>query len=449
MIDLKSLPSNPGVYIYRNRLGEIIYVGKAINLKKRISQYFQRMDALGPKTEALVSHIATVETKIVDSEISALILESKLIKKFKPKYNSLLKDDRSYQYICISRTELPYIFTAYNSTLVKNCDVYGPFPNTSAIKSLLKTIRRIFPFYNKSTHPKTNCLYCHLKLCPGPAPDSQKYRQTIGKIKKILSGHFKLLQKQLKTEMKNFSTTENFEAALSVRYQLESINYIVSGWRSIKNLFEQISLPEDKYSDAIKELITTLNPFFTLKQINRIECYDISQMGTKHFVGSMTVWQNGIIDNREYRKFKISQSVIANLSVSKVKQSRRGSAQTSSEEMSANDSAMIKEILFRRLQHPEWNFPDLIVVDGGKPQVSAGNDILSKVGATLAGAHQEIALIGLAKKFETIVIKLDDDWQQINLPKNSKALLLLEALRNEAHRFANRYRKELMKKTIS
>lgn len=412
MIDLKNLPENPGCYLYKNSEGDVVYVGKAINLKKRVSQYFQRDDALGPKTKILVSQIASIETKLVNSEIEALILESSLIKKYRPKYNSLLKDDRSYLYICISKEKIPRVFTAHQSNLPFKADIFGPFPDASAANSLLKTIRRLFPFRSVETHPKTSCLYCHLGLCPGPNPDPKTYRQNILKIKKILNGRFRSLSRSLETEMKLASKSEEFEKALILRKQIESINYIVSGWHSLKNLFENINLPEDNQSAAIAELETTLRPYFNFKNIHRFEVYDISQLGNKYFVGSMVVWQNGHIDTGQYRKFKIKSKA------------------------TPDDQFMMKEIIFRRLQHSEWGKPDLIVLDGGKPQVSAISNITS------------IPLIGLAKRLETIIIKSKSNWVEINLPPKSQALLLLERLRNEAHRFANKYRKELLSREI-
>lgn len=413
MIDLKNLPENSGCYLYRNSAGEIIYVGKAINLKKRVSQYFQRDDALGPKTKTLVSQIASIETKIVNSEIEALILESSLIKKYRPKYNSLLKDDRSYLYICISKEKIPRIFTAHSSNLPSMAEIFGPFPDASAVKSLLKTIRRLFPYRSVETHPKTACLYCHLGLCPGSNPDLKSYRRNILRIKKILNGHFKSLATSLRKEMKLASKSEDFEKALTLRNQVQAIDYIVSGWHSLKNLFEDINLPDDNQSAAIAELETVLKPYLKIKNINRFEVYDISQLGNKYFVGSMVVWQNGHIDTDQYRKFKIKSKA------------------------SPDDQYMMKEVIFRRLQHSEWGTPDLIVVDGGKPQVSAISTLTN------------IPLIGLAKKLETIVIKSKSDWIEINLPPKSQALLLLERLRNEAHRFANKYRKELISKNLS
>jgi len=411
MIDLKSLPSSPGVYIYRDIKGGIIYVGKAINLKKRISQYFQRDDALGPKTATLVAQIASIETKIVGSEIEALILEASYIKKYHPKYNSLLKDDRSYQYICITKDKLPKIYSVFQSNSDPKTNLYGPFPSGNAVRSLLNTLRHIFPYYGKKNHPKTDCLYCHLKMCPGPNPDELAYRRNITKIKQILSGKFTLVQRNLKKEMLAVSKDHNFELALTFRNQLNAINYVVSGWNSLNNLFEQVNLPEDRQSSAISELETTLRPYLNIKNINRIECFDISQMGKRHFVGAMTVWQNGSLDHSQYRKFKINTKV------------------------TPDDQFMIKEVVYRRLQHLEWPTPDLIIVDGGKPQLNAALSV------------SELPIIGLAKKFETIVIK-PNDYVEINLPKNSHALLMLQSLRDEAHRFANRYRIELMAKSM-
>ncbi|KKQ30143.1 MAG: Excinuclease ABC, C subunit domain protein [Candidatus Shapirobacteria bacterium GW2011_GWF1_38_23] len=294
-----------------------------------------------------------------------------------------------------------------------HADIFGPFPDGSSVKSLLKTIRRLFPFRSVEKHPKTPCLYCHLGLCPGLNPDSKTYHQNIIKIKKILNGHFKSLLTSLNKEMKIASKSVEYEKALILKDQIDSLNYIVSGWHNLKNLYVDINLPEDKQSQAIESLETTLRPYLNIKNIHRIECFDISQMGTNYFVGSMVVWQNGNIDTSEYKKFKIRSKA------------------------TPDDQFMMKEVIYRRLRHPEWGTPDLIVVDGGKPQVSAISPIT------------DLPLIGLAKRIETIVIKNADSWVEINLPARSEALLLLERLRNEAHRFANRYRKELMSKSLA
>ncbi len=423
MIDIKNLPSKPGVYIYKNSQKKIIYVGKAVNLKKRVSQYFQTDHALGYKTSHLVSQIADIDFRVVDSEIEALILESSLIKQYRPKFNSQLKDDKSYIYITITKDKFPLIKPAFKSTLNQDNFFYGPFPDSRSVKSLLKTIRIIFPYYSKKHEPRT-CLYCHIGLCPGPNPDPQEYRRNISNIKKILNGHFQKLISQLNKEMAYFSKSENYEMAKTRRDQINSLKYVTSGWQSLSHLYQEIDFKEDKYQKAVDQLTLTLSSNFPqLQKINRIEAYDISNLGSKVFVGAMTVYQDGKINSSQYRQFKISTKV------------------------AQDDQFMIKEIIYRRLKHSEWPYPDIILVDGGKPQVSAAIQAFQLNYDFLRSKNYDLpTIIGLAKKFETIVIKNIDNWEEINLPKNSPALQLLQQLRDEAHRFSNKYRKNLLKK---
>lgn len=413
MLNLKNIPASPGVYIYKNSDNKIIYIGKAVNLKKRVSQYFQSDEALGYKTQKLVSQIAKIDYKIVGSEIEALILESSLIKQYRPKFNSQLKDDKSYIYITISKDKLPIIKPAFKSTLNKNSIFYGPFPDSFAVKNLLKTIRPIFPFYSKKHEVDKKCLYCHLNLCPGPNPDIKEYKKNISRIKNILNGNFSRLISKLEKEMTIFSKSENFEIAKVRRDQINSLNYIISGWRNLNNLYQKVDLQEDQISKALRDLKTILSPYFPkLKTIHRFEAYDISNLGSKYFVGSMVVFQQGRIDKNEYRQFKIYSKI------------------------TPDDQFMIKEIIYRRLKHPEWTYPDFILVDGGKPQVSAATSIST------------IPIIGLAKKQEIIVIKIGDLWEEIKLSKHSPSLQLLQQLRDEAHRFANHYRKHIIESNL-
>lgn len=422
MIDIKNLPSKPGVYIYKNSQKKIIYVGKAVNLKKRVSQYFQTDHALGYKTSHLVSQIADIDFYVVGSEIEALILESSLIKQYRPKFNSQLKDDKSYIYITITKDKFPLIKPAFKSTLNQENYFYGPFPDSRSVKSLLKTIRHIFPYYSKK-HDSKKCLYCHLGLCPGPNPNPKEYRRNISSIKKILNGHFRKLISQLTKEMTLFSQSENYELAKVRRDQIDSLKYVISGWQSLSHLYQEIDFKEDKYQKAVDQLILTLSTNFPqLKKINRIEAYDISNLGSKIFVGAMTVYQNGKIDSSQYRQFKIESKI------------------------TPDDQFMIKEVIYRRLKHSEWTSPDIILVDGGKPQVSAAHQA---VDLSISSSLKQIAIIGLAKKFETIIIKNIDNWEEINLPKNSPALQLLQQLRDEAHRFSNRYRNKLVKNKLN
>ena len=412
MINIKNIPPSPGVYIYKNSDNKIIYIGKAVNLKNRVSQYFKSDEALGYKTTQLVSQIANIDFKVVGSEIEALILESSLIKQYRPKFNSQLKDDKSYLYITISKDKIPLIRSAFKSSLNKNCLFFGPFPDSVAVRSLLKTIRTIFPFYS-SVHGPKKCLYCHLGLCPGPIPDLKEYRKNIFRIKHILNGNFSKLISKLEKEMTVFSKSQNFELAKIRRDQITSLKYITSGWKNLNNLYQKVDLQEDQISKSLRDLKTILSPYFPdLKNINRFEAYDISNSVSTYFVGSMTVFQQGRISKDEYRQFKINSKI------------------------TPDDQFMIKEVIYRRLKHLEWQFPDFILVDGGKPQVSAATSITN------------IPVIGLAKKQEIIVIKIGDSWEEIKLSKNSPSLQLLQQLRDEAHRFANRYRNQLVKKDL-
>lgn len=407
---LASLPPTPGVYIYKNAQNEIIYVGKAINLKRRVNQYWQRDDALGPKTKLLVSQIATIETINLDSEIEALITEASLIKKHLPKYNSQLRDDRSYLYICITRESLPRIFPSHRANIPPGVLWYGPFPDGGSVRLLLNVLRRVFPFYGLKKHPPAPCLYCHLNLCPGPAPKPQDYRRQIGYIKKILSGNFTFMVRRWERLMKQAVKKEDFEAALVIRNQLFSFNYVITGWHHLNKLYHSINLHDDLVSRATHELVSVLSPYFKISAINKIEGFDISNLGPKYFSGSQVVWSAGIFDRVQYRHYKISSKV------------------------SQDDQYMIREVLYRRLRRPEWPYPDLFLVDGGKPQVAAATQALDL-------AENQIPVIGLAKKEELIVVKTERGFEEVRLPKHSQALLLLQSVRNEAHRFANRYRR--------
>lgn len=408
---VKKLPPSPGVYIYKNDQNDIIYVGKAINLKKRVSQYFQREDALGPKTATLVSQIAFIEYKEVNSELQALLLEANLIKKYKPKYNSQLRDDKSYIYLCITSEPIPRIFSTHKNKLNDKDDFYGPFPDGSSLRSLLKTIRRIFPYRSCRVLPKKPCIYYDLGLCTAPCINIDGYNQIIGKIRKFLNGNITSLLTQTQKDIRALTKDEKFEEALILRKQLESLTYITTSWRYAQDLGKDHNLQDDQISKALDQLSTVLNPCFPNLKLRKIECYDISNFGNNYFVGAMTVFCGGQIDKSQYRKFKIR---------SKANQ---------------DDMFMIKEIVYRRLQHPEWDLPDLIVLDGGIPQLSVTSSIVG-----------QIPTIGLAKKQETIVIKTQADYLEINLPKDSNGLQLLQRLRDEAHRFGNKYRKELIQK---
>lgn len=418
----QQLPSNPGIYLFLNKKKKILYVGKAKNLKKRVSSYFLNRANLGSKTKLLVDEIQNIKVITTRSELEALLLESKNIKKYSPKFNSRLTDGKTYPLIKIAVNE------KYPSVLIsrkaddKNSVYFGPFPNAGAMRSVLKTLRKIFPFQAVRNHPNKICLYYHLGFCPCPpvfkSPELKKdYKKNIKHIIDFLNGDSKKVLRDLEKEREAESKKENFENASKIQRRIESINIITS---PAYRLFEDginPNLKQDSLNQESEELIRYLNrQNYEISSPKRIECYDISNIQGKYAVGSMIVFENGEKDTSSYKKFKIRYT-----------------------KEEPNDFAMMIEVISRRLKHPEWPYPDLIIVDGGKGQVSSALKVLKR-------KNFDIPLVGLAKREETIITS---DLKEIHLPKDSKALLLIMRIRDEAHRFAISYHRILRSKAFT
>ena len=299
---------------------------------------------------------------------------------------------------------------------------FGPYPNSGAMKLVLKTIRKIFPFQSVINHPKRICLYYHLGLCPCPSvfnsvEQNKEYKRNIKHIIDFLEGKSGKVLKDLEKERNAESRTENYESANKIQKMIDAVNIIINP--SYELFDEEIDpdLKDDKARIEEKALFNILaDTVSRISSIKRIECYDISNISGKYAVGSMTVLTNGKKNSSLYRKFKIKFA-----------------------KDEPNDFAMMEEVLSRRFNHPEWLYPDLLVVDGGKGQVSTAFKVLKK-------KNLDIPLIGLAKKEETIITS---DLKEIHLPKDSKALLLIMRIRDEAHRFAVTYHRKLRSKAFT
>lgn len=295
---------------------------------------------------------------------------------------------------------------------------FGPYPNPSSMHLVLQTIRKIFPFQSVNNHPKKTCLYYHLGLCPCPPVfDSEKlkknYRKNILRIILFLNGKLTKVIEGLKKEREAQSKNEDFEGACVIQRKIDAVTLIT---KPVMRPFEYEINPNLK-SDLIRgELEQLKNELkksgVKVKTLRRIECYDISNINGRQAAGSMVVFINGEKEKSEYRKFKINQSI-------------------------PNDVLMIYELLLRRLKHREWNLPDLIMIDGGKGQVSSAKKAINEHGL-------KIPIIGLTKKEETIITS---DFKKIRLPKDSPALHLLQRIRDEAHRFAISYHRKLRSKS--
>jgi len=417
---IKNLSNKPGVYIFKNRDGKIIYIGKALSLKHRVKSYFQNKHQ-DPKINELVPNIADIDHLIVNSEFEALILEAKLIKQYQPKYNSAQKDSKSYLYIVIGKEFPNRIFTARWTELNQKFDSwYGPFFSSTDAKRILRFIRHIFPFRSCKRLPKVPCLYKDMRLCSAPCviPD-ESYAKTIQKIKMILSGRIKNLLKALEKEMRQSSKNLDFEKAQLIKAQIDSLNFLLQGWRTVPKEKKEIS----KTFLELRKILVKYQGFDPMS-LNKIEGFDVSNLGTEIIVGSMAVFTDGEPDSSLYRRFNLKFNML-----------------------SQDDPEGIKNIIRRRLNHPEWVYPQLILIDGGKTQVSAAFDALKEKG--LVG---KISLLGLTKEDETIVIpKIEKEicgWKQLRLSRHSPELQLLQQVRDEAHRFAQNYYKFKHKKSF-
>ena len=544
---IKLVPEQPGCYIYYDKEGEIIYVGKAKNLKRRVYSYFHKQhDSV--KTRVLVSQIEKLEYIITDSEAESLILESHLIKKHKPKYNILLKDDKKYPYFLITDEDFPRIQIVRKKNI--NPDrgrFYGPYTDIRAMHATLDFLKKIFPL-KQCKQPKFSnrpCLYYHIGKCLAPCQGKvtpEEYKKLINQVELFLSGKQSELLKQIQAQMQAYSENEQFEKAAKMRdsyldlqktlerqkvvyentklnedvlaviyedgilaivimmiregrlidkkdftyfvdnidkteyfetffrdyytnLKLEFPDKIVSkdleavgektlyeDWLKIlsgkkivinygrgrgkynelyelalknaKNLLENAKLKKmAQIRDDFNEVGAYLKEKLKLSNFpNRIECYDISHIQGTNTVASMVVFQNGLPKKTAYRKFKIRMT-----------------------EGKPDDFLSMKEVLSRRLSrlgNTKWEKPDLIIIDGGKGQLSSVMQIVSDMGIIVGEGG--IDFVSLAKREEEVF--LPSQSKSILLPRNSNALYLIQRIRDEAHRFAITFHRDLRSK---
>jgi len=514
MLDIKNIPTNPGCYLFKNNKGNIIYIGKAKNLKKRVKSYFQKKD-LDIKTKAMIGHVDHADFIVTENEIEALILEDTLIKKYQPHYNIRLKDAKTHSYILLTNEEFPRVLISRDKK--RKGRFYGPFVNAHERDYILNFIRRTFLLRTCKKMPKKACLRHHINLCKAPCIrliTETDYNKKINKIKLILNGKTTDLIKQLKKDMKRFSEKQNFEKAMEIRneitavehlndrqvmqrekkYNEDIINYEIKDdmvylilfniykgtlhnkseyvfdynanfleeflvqYYSENNIPREIIVPvvvsesiEIYLSEKKGSKVRIIKPqkgdkkqllrlvlknieltFFadidkvkTLKNrlhLNEnpvvIECFDISHLSGTSTVGSMVQFRNGQPDKNNYRRFKIR-------SVEGI-----------------DDTAAIAEVVRRRysrLKKEDSEFPNLVIIDGGRGQLNYALAELEKLDV-------KIPIISIAKHFEEIYIP--GRMLPVRLPKKEKALHFIQEIRDEAHRFAIKYNRLLRKKEL-
>ena len=552
---LKSLPQKPGVYVFKDAKGLVLYVGKAVKLKNRVSSYFKKTggDNRGPRIQLMISQIKDLDYTVCDNELESLILENNFIKQLKPKYNVMLQDDKNYLFLKINiKDEIPTI--GYERKILdKSARYFGPYTSSVAIKDTLRLVRKIFPYCANAKVSQKPCFYYHIGKCPGVCFGKitlEEYRNNyIKPIMQFLEGHRSEILKDLQAQMRIFATHKKFEKAAKIRDQIFALNRMLERQKLVYpkkidqdvfsifqdrvtciNLFiiregkmiqkenfilentkqlspaeilenflpryyleasnwpKKILLPVEidfeplrgvrsddrttkqsydrsprsfgardghikiviptrgtklqlmklgeknaqQYLEAQgdKHLLEEARLLSSLKELQRvldlpalpgrIEAYDISNIQGTNPVGSMIVFDFARPKKSDYRKFKIKRRTVSAEGLPK-----------------ADDFAMMREMLDRRFKNG-WSRPDLILIDGGKGQLSSAVSVLKQ-------NKLNIPIIGLAKRLEEIFLPAKK--HPIMLRDNSIALFLLQRIRDEAHRFAVKYHRQLRSKT--
>src|SRR3989344_4997755 len=498
------IPQNPGVYFFKDNRGKILYIGKAANLKARLASYLREIrfpdgSRTSLKLNSLLKEAVKLDWKILNSEVEALIKEAELIKKYRPKYNVLMRDDKNYFYVGFTKEKYPKIFLTHQPG--ENAGYIGPFTEGGSLRTVLKTLRRTFPYCTCKSPHKKPCLNAKIGRCLGfcclqdqrkltqpfdsfspaqrraprvagpfrsdqesdtmpkspqnPPKDSlvfsssplltkergwgEVYDKNITSIKKILSGKNQKLARELKIEMQKLAKAQKYEEAGKVRDQI---------WALDKIFEHRVVIKQDLPSENLKA-ISALEAILGAKDINRIEAYDIANIGGKFAYGSMAVFENGKINKEEYRIFKIKT----------VHQS--------------DDPAMLREVLTRRLRHLEWTLPQVIIIDGGKPQISASLQVQKTAFKNRLALPRNKSELNSAARVHTYDFSLPfSEPKLIALTKNKKHVgdhifiggeknpivlaglppplkNLILNLDSEAHRFAISYYRKLHRKSLS
>ena len=421
---LKTLPRSPGVYFHKDASGEIIYVGKAAVLKNRVRQYFQNSRDFDAKTQALIDDIHDTDWVETESEVDALFLESEMVKRYMPRYNILLRDDKSQTFVRIDmKTDFPTV-TFTRNPIDDDADYYGPYYNGLAVKKALRYLRKTYPYLTKPRTTTRPDLDVHLGLSPAMDAKSDEYKTELKKLIRYLKGDRVALVRELERDMKTAASLHDFERAALLRNRLMNLRELKRRIMFGDKEFMQIS--KDKALVDLRELLN-------LDKIpKRIEGYDISHMSGTNVVASMVVFTNGVSDRAEYRKFK-----------TKLEHN--------------NDFYNMNETITRRLSDKNvksWGKPNICLIDGGKGQLDAA------IKARRTSQYDTIPMIGLAKREEQIVVhhahslvtinqtKLEElggyitrteEFTLINLPHSTHIVKLLQRIRDESHRFAVSY----------
>ena len=420
---IKKFPKNPGIYIFRDKSGLILYVGKATDLQSRVLSYFRGENRTERPIEAMIGQVEEVEIQETDSVLEALILESNLIKKFQPKYNAMGKDDKSFSYFAITKEEFPKVLILRKTELEGNMrsrrensgqienlknrkeknlkypqsKIYGPYTSKKQMEIALKIMRKIFPFHLREQKTEKGCLDFQIGLCSGPyanAISKTDYGKNIRGIKMILEGKKKRLLGNLKKEMEGYSRKKEFEKAAEIRNKIFALRHIRDVALIAKEEFNEIGHK---------------------RRTRRIEAYDISNISGQYAVGGLVVFHDAEPEKSQYRKFRIKTVA------------------------GPDDVGMMEEVLVRRFKN-DWPNPDLILLDGGRGHLNMARKILRE-------RNLKIPVMAAAKGKNRKNLRLICDSSQLNekIQSELKNKQLIKKIMDEAHRFAIAYHKKVRK----
>ncbi len=384
------LPQDPGVYIFRNSSGDILYIGKATSLRDRVRSYLAKdlHETRGPLIVKLMTEVVNITFEKTDSVLEALILEAHLIKKHLPLFNTKEKDNKSFNHVVLTDEDFPQLLVIRGRELDEKLTtqnlqlkaLFGPFPHGGELKEALKIIRRIFPWRDFKCKPNQGrpCFNAQIGLCPGVCTgviSKKEYAKIIKNITLFFEGNKKKILKNLEKEMKSVAKIQEFEKAETIRRQIFALNHI-----------QDVALIKHKENAKSQGV--------------RIESFDIAHMSGTSVVGVMTVVEDGEIKKSDYRKFNIKQNP------------------------GVDDTRALKEVLARRFNHSEWRMPDIVVVDGGIAQKNAAENILKEL-------NLQIPVMAVTKDERHRPREIQGDQTLAEIHK--KEILLSNA---EAHRFA-------------
>jgi len=435
-----TLPKEPGVYWFSDNQQNILYVGKAKNLKNRVSSY-QRLNQLSSLKQKMVQIAEKIQYQTLASEIEALLIEAELIRLHQPEYNILLKDDKSRLYLVIEKRPFSALKVVRKSDLKlypSSATTLGPYASAYKLKQVLNIARRVFPWCDQAEKNNTlnkkkhrACFNYHLNLCSGACigqVEAKDYQTMIDQLIQVLKGKTGALVKSLSGQMQQLADELRFEEAAAIKQKIELIQEVTQPQYRLRPDLILPTLHSNNLKqglDQLKKILLDHGVIASATQLNRIEGYDVSNLFGQQAAVSMVVCENGQMNKSAYRLFNIKDI------------------------SSPNDYAMMKQAIKRRLNHPEWLLPDLILVDGGKGQIRAALRAFYEL------QQKPVGLLGLAKNPDRLIVPLPPvaynqpqlQYKELILKSNHPSLHLLQKIRDESHRFAKKQHLRLRRRS--